>query len=296
MCHSFTAAVHTSRLITRMLLLGITLLTVAGSACSGGQPLLLRLVEARRLASDLHISFTKASEASSRAVLADTDDVSAAAAKEATDATAAAARTLGELESALTSLGYGAETDLLHAFRGRFDEFQTLDSEILALAVENTNLKAQRLSFGAGRELGEQVTAELQRFAAGGGPGVEAQVQALRADVYELLFLEARHNAEAEDAAMTALEGRSAELVSDARRRFARLKGTGSQATLDAALSFFDRLMAVHAEVIVLSRRNTNVRSLALTLGRQRVVAAECEVQLVSLQRALARHGSEATR
>ena len=39
----------------------------------------------------------------------------------------------------------------LETFTGRFDEYRRLDDEILPLAVENTNLKAQRLSFGPAR-------------------------------------------------------------------------------------------------------------------------------------------------
>ena len=37
-------------------------------------------------------------------------------------------------------------------FKARFDEYRRLDDEILPLAVENTNVKAQRLSFGPARE------------------------------------------------------------------------------------------------------------------------------------------------
>ncbi len=281
---------------TGRLLASLVILALASAACAGSQPVLLQLMEARRLASDLRTTFTKANEASNRAVLADTDDVSAAAAKEATDATAAAAGALKELQAKVQTLGYDAETQTLARFRARFEEFQKLDTEILTLAIENTNLKAQRLSFGAARELGEQIGRELGVFATGDPAELAAQAQAVRADVFELLFLQARHNAEAEDAAMTALEQHAAALADDARQRFARMQGKGNQAALDAALSLFTRFMATHDEVIALSRRNTNVRSLALTLGRKRVVAADCEAELATLQRSLEGHGSEATR
>ena len=281
---------------TGVLLAGLVVLALASAACAGSQPVLLQLMEARRLASDLRTTFTKANEASNRAGLADTDDVSAAAAKEAADATAAAAAALKELEAKVQALGYDAEGQILQRLRPRFEEFQKLDAEILSLAVENTNLKAQRLSFGAARELGEQIGRELEVSAAGGPAEFAAQAHAVRADVFELLFLQARHNAEAEDAAMTALEQHAATLAGDARQRFARMQGKGNQAALDAALSLFTRFMATHDEVIALSRRNTNVRSLALTLGRKRVVAADCEAELARLHQLLEGHGSEATR
>ena len=64
-------------------------------------------------------------------------------------------------------------------------------------------------------------------------------------------------------------------------------------ATAAAAL---DRFMAIHTEIFALSRRNTDVRSLALSLGRKRLVTAECETHLQALEEALAKHGFTATR
>lgn len=274
--------------------------TILAAACGQAPPVLRELMDARRLAGELHAAFLQASEASNRAVLADTDDVSAAAAKDAADARTIVAERLSRLEGVVTSLGYASETDMLGRFRTCFAEYQKLDGEILALAVENTNLKAQRLMFGAMREMADGTSAELlQVSGATTSAEVEAQVQGIRADVYELLFIEARHNAEADETAMTQLEERATALAADARARFARLtRGTAgpSASAGPAAASLFERLMATHDEVIALSRRNTNVRSLALTFGRARVVAADCVDTLRQLQDSLATHGSEATR
>ncbi len=270
---------------------------ILAAACGGAQPVLLELMEARRLASELRAAFLQANEASNRAVLADTDDVSAAAAKDASEARAVAGERLTSLEAVVTALGYAAETDILARFKTRFAEYQKLDAEILALAVENTNLKAQRLTFGAVREMADGIITELSQVgAAAKSADADAEVQAIRADLYELLFLEARHNAEADEAAMTQMEQRAAAVVADARARLARLPRAASAPALQAAASLFERLLLTHDEVIALSRRNTNVRSLALTFGRARVVAAECADALRLLQDSLATHGSEATR
>lgn len=271
----------------------VPVLTLAG--CGPSQPVLVRLMEARRLAASLQSDFTRANEASERAVLSDTDDVSASAARDAAGLTSSAATRLQELEAVVKGLGYTAELERLGAFRKRFEEFQTLEREILALAVENTNLKAQRLSFGAARELGEQIASELAPLRSATGEAAK-DAEAIRANVFELLFLEARHNAEAEDAEMSRLEARAGALVSETRTRLARLNGTAEAAQVRAASSLYERFVATHDEVISLSRRNTNVRSLALTLGRKRVVVADCEAELTALQQALAGHGSEATR
>ncbi|MGC4085404.1 MAG: hypothetical protein QM736_25600 [Vicinamibacterales bacterium] len=280
-------------------LTAVVAMIAIGAACNG-QPVLTRLMEARRLSAELRTSFARANEASTRAVLADTDDVSAATAKEATDATASVAETLTRLQTLVTSLGYDAEREALARFANRFAEFQKLDAEILTLAVENTNLKAQRLSFGAAREMGEAIAGELEKVAVGAPAETDAQAKAIRADLYELLFIQSRHIAEADDGVMTELEARSQTVIADARARLARLKGqtrrSDAIAALDAATSLFTRFVDTHDEIVALSRRNTNVRSLALILGRARVVVADCNVELNTIEQLLAGHGSEATR
>jgi hypothetical protein len=54
--------------------------------------------------------------------------------------------------------------------------------------------------------------------------------------------------------------------------------------------------MSIHKEIITLSRRNSDVRSLALSLGDKRKVTAECEAHLQALEDALAKHEFSATR
>ena len=65
---------------------------------------------------------------------------------------------------------------------------------------------------------------------------------------------------------------------------------------IEAATAALGRFQTTAAEVIRLSRRNSDVRSLALTLGRKRTVTALCEEQLRALDAALAKHQFAATR
>ncbi len=81
-----------------------------------------------------------------------------------------------------------------------------------------------------------------------------------------------------------ALEELRAELTSAGRRE------------LDAAGVALERFLAIDAEIIALSRRNSDVRSLALSLGRKRIVTAECEDQLRTLEDTLTKHDFNATR
>jgi hypothetical protein len=84
-----------------------------------------------------------------------------------------------------------------------------------------------------------------------------------------------------------------------ARKAVQALKSSlpaAAQANLTAAASALDRLIATNREIVVLSRRNSNVRSLALSLGKKRTVTAECDESLQALEDALAAHHFSATR
>ena len=118
-------------------------------------PFLTQLLEARRLTADLLVQFTKAADASNRAVMAYNDEGTAKAAREAEAAMQAVQADLLALQPILQKLRYAAERRHLEEFDRRFAEYRTLDSTILGLAVENTNLKAQTLSFGPAREAAE---------------------------------------------------------------------------------------------------------------------------------------------
>ena len=120
--------------------------------CTNPQTVLTQLLEARRLASELHVQFTRAAEAANRAVMADTDEASAAAADEARRARQLVERDVQALRAILESLRYGNDLRYLDGFNSRYEEYRRIDDEILPLAAENTNLKAQRLSFGPARE------------------------------------------------------------------------------------------------------------------------------------------------
>ena len=98
---------------------------------------------------------------------------------------------------------------------------------------------------------------------------------------------------------MTQLEGQMTASAVLARKALDELRSTLSSeaaSQLGAATAALDRFMSIHKEIITLSRRNSEVRSLALSLGRKRTVTAECEAHLQALAEALAKHEFTATR
>ncbi|HKE85743.1 MAG TPA: hypothetical protein VKB50_18410, partial [Vicinamibacterales bacterium] len=126
-----------------------------------------RLTEARRLSAELLIRFTQASNAANQAVMADTDEASVAFAKQAEESKQTVEKNAGLLRSLLQQLNYSDELGFLETFTKEFAAYRDLDGRILELAVENTNLKAQRLSFGEAQQAADAFTESLNAVANG---------------------------------------------------------------------------------------------------------------------------------
>ena len=278
-------------------------LMASATGCNANlETTLQRLMEAQRLSAAMLVEFTNAADAANRAVMAIDDESSGAFAREAAQATQAVGTARDALAPLLAALGYTAEAGLLGEFDAAFAEYRALDDTILGLAVENTNLKAQRMSFGAAREAADAFVKGMEGVQAT-APDDAWHVKALAASAVagmrEIQVLHAPHIAEADDAAMTRLETQMT--TADAAIRKA-LDGLGklvsreSQPQLAAAAAALSRFTTVHAEIIALSRRNSNVRSLALTLGQKRMLTATCEDALHALQASLAKRTVGGTR
>jgi hypothetical protein len=281
----------------------VGIIAACAPGCVGGDAALTQLMEARRLASELHVDFNKAAEASNRAVMSDADDTAQAAADEARTARGTIDRNLDALRQLLQSLGYRDDLDDLDAFALCYQDYRRADEEILPLAVENTNVKAQRLSFGPASDAADafgsaldravQMAESRQRW-----PSEALAAQAMR-ELRHIQVLHAPHIAEADLAAMDRLEQQMASAEKAARQAVAQLQTTlpaAAAPSLADARRALDRFNTIHQQLIGLSRRNSDVHSLALSLGRKRDTAARCEAALQALEAALAKHGFTATR
>jgi hypothetical protein len=272
-------------------------------SCSSTPSLVLTdQVEARRLGSDIRVQFTMAADAANRAVMADTDESSKAAAEEAVKSREQVERDVNALEPLLKRLGYTADLQSVDEFGKQFAEYKKLSDETLSLAVENTNLKAQRLSFTTAQAAVDAFRKALEALPPTARPADRSRVQALSAqaaaDALTIQVIQARHIAESDDQAMTRMEDQMALADRDARRALADLqplvpKGAPALTEANTALN---ELKTVNDQIVQLSRRNTNVRSLALALGQLHSLQAKCEAALQTLNDDLSRHEFKATR
>jgi hypothetical protein len=285
--------------VAAVLMRGLVILGLLPSLACSGKMLLTEQVEARQRASTVHVAFLAALEAAHRAVISPDDEEAKAAAKDAEHNLATIDQEIDTLAVNVRSLGYDEESRTLEAFKAKFAEYRTLEVDILTLAVENTNLKAQRLAFGDGGDAADAAIAALDRVAADNkAPNVRALAAAAARGVRDIQVLEPRHIAEADDTSMDRMEAAMTNAALKVRENLKalRLAANGSVGDVDEALAAFDRFMMAHDEVVLLSRRNSNVRSVAATLGRSRVLAAECEDLLHALEEALVAHQFKATR
>lgn len=280
----------------------VTLALVTG--CHGGaNAVLTDLMEARRLAADVRVQFNKASDASNRAVMADTDETSIAFAREAEQNKGLVKADTAALGPILRRLAQADEVKFLDNFATEFAEYEKLDRTILQLAVENTNLKAQRLSFGPVREAADTLRDSLGAVTASAATKDRCRVESLVAKavvaVREIQVIQAPHIAESDDDAMTHMEREMAAREATARNAMDAIRGLVDQRAQNHvadAVAAMTRFEGLSKDLVKLSRRNSNVRSLDLSLRKMPKLTAACDYSLRNLQDGLAAQAFTATR
>jgi hypothetical protein len=274
----------------------IVLLLVVQYYQGGGSPAESFELKARRvdLVERMRYSLAAASEAEKSAVLAVTDQDSRAFADQARAATAEVEHLRKTLGGLLAAGASQKEKDLLASFSRTFVDLQRVDRDLLALAVKNTNVKAFALAFGPAAQASKETDSALSRFEARHATSPQRTILLAAGAQAAALRLETRlapHIAEASDEKMDELE---ALMAGDDRQVRAALDGLGAQPELRAdpdlalARSSYARFSELRMQILALSRENTNVQSLAISLNQKRKVMAMCQDALYALQQEIA--------
>jgi len=282
----------------------------AGAALFAGVALIVFLLHAREDPAGLlalkawrlervqrmRIALTSASEAEKSAVMAVTDEESRAFADQARAASAAADQLRDELEKHLIAVRLQDELGLLARFAETFKELRVVDEELLDLAVRNSNLKAYRLAFGPAAEALAEMDSALSRImkeaASSDSPGakqVMLHASSAQGASLRIQALLAPHIAEETDARMDALEASMAREDSQVREHLDALAALPEPVSQEAerAASSYSRFTETRKEILKLSRENTNVRSLTMSLGRKRKLISVCQDALSALEQAI---------
>lgn len=250
-----------------------------------------RTSEARRLTATLQAEFAAAVSAADRAVVSTTSETSAREARTAAATRETLKHSVAELKQLLAALEFSDESRLLKDFADKFAGYEALDRSILTLALEKTNTKATHLAFGSGREAAQTCKQALKQIADKASGGSAWQTRALvaqaNAGLSEIQALEPRHIAEPNDQAMTGMEAEMQTAAASAREALAGLAmivGKDKVAPVAAELA---RFVEINSEIVALSRRNSDVRSLEMTLGQKRALVAACQESLGALAASL---------
>lgn len=245
----------------------------------------------------MRLSLAAASEAEKSAVMAITDEDSQAFADQARAASALVERRRRELEVLLQEGGTAGEEDVFSQFSRCFAELQRIDDDLLNLAVRNTNLKAYSLAFGSAAEAVKEMDAALSRIVAASANATSPEAKqvmllasAAQVGVMRMQALLPPHIAEEGVQRMDALEALMAKEDREVRKALAGLATVlkpGETSELEKAASSYARFGEIRAQILKLSRENTNVQSLAVSLNQKRRAMVVCQDALTALDQAI---------
>jgi hypothetical protein len=243
----------------------------------------------------MQVDLASASEAEKSAVLAITDQDSQTFADQARAASGKVEQERREVGELLTAGGTQGERELLAQVTAAFAEFQHVDNDLLALAVKNTNIKAYSLAFGPAATALKDMNAALARLVAANADSSEAkammplafgaQISALR-----IQTLLPPHIAEESDKKMDELEALMATEDTQVRKSLdglAALPRFSKDPELATATARYAEFSNTRTQILALSRENTNVRSLSISLNQKRKVMLVCQAALSALQQAI---------
>ncbi|HVM59395.1 MAG TPA: hypothetical protein VMV72_00880 [Verrucomicrobiae bacterium] len=264
---------------------------------TGQSPAELLALKARRVdaVEQMRLALASASEAEKSAVMAVTDEDSQKYADQARAATADVDRGRRVLGQLLDKGSNPREKELLAQFSNAFTNFLSIDKDLLDLAVKNTNIKAFNLAFGPAADAITEMDDALSRLVSKTATSPDARAivplaLGAQAAAWRIQALLPQHIAEESDAKMDTLEARMTADDQEVRRdldALAALPTLNGAADLVTATSAYARFSDVRAKIIPLSRENTNVRSLAISLDQKRKAMFLCQDALASLQQAI---------
>lgn len=254
-----------------------------------------------KLLASLHIRLLETIEAEKNAVLADSSDASesfAAAGRQAAE------RLEDERKQLEALLQPSRQLDVMNEFNTCWAQFRKLNDTILVLATQITNVKARQLSIAKCSIEMTTFEQSLRQVIALGTTG--NSLDEIVVPAYEALTgglgiyaRHERHIEELDEATMDQIERLIESDDAAVKAAFIELQAVpalSGNADLRDAMAAYSRFMTLTAEVLRLSRLNTNPKSAALSLGRNRLVAAQCQGILVALETAVAAERADATR
>ncbi len=279
---------------------GATLaLALALHGCSA-EPAALQRERKLELLHQLQGHLEASVEAEKSAVLAATDDEARAFTQESKQAAAQFEATETALRGQLERDPRTPQLDALRAVDASWGEVKAIDAKLLPMLAENTNRAAAQLAAGHATQMLERLITSLEAIeAATSSPEqLRALSKAKAAALWNQALL-APHIASPLDAEMTALEAR---FRADAAVVDATLAGlekdcpAKAKEALATAKEAWSAYQGDTSKIIELSRANSNVHALDLSVHEKRQAVHRAEAALDALSAAIAGDTSRAAR
>jgi hypothetical protein len=252
------------------------------------------------LLSTMRSHLLEAIEAEKNAVLAINDEASEGFAAQARQAADGVESSRKEIESIIHQEKLPQETEMINEFNACWAQYRKLDETILDLAIQNTNLKAQKISATECAQELEHFEESLNRLIQQNthvnqcNEAVMLSYKALTASL-KIFALHKPHIEEADDQEMDKIEQSIKSYNESARKALGSLRsiaGLSGKEDLKNAETAYERFMNLNGEVLRLSRMNTNIKSAELSLGKKRLISSQCQEILSSLQKTIQAQGN----
>jgi hypothetical protein len=244
----------------------------------------------------MRAALLSASDAEKSAVMATTDEESQAFADQSRAASTVVEQRRDELAKLLETGGTAKERDLLSEFSRALTECEHIDRELLELSVKNTNLKAYGLDFGPATDALASMDRALSRTLSESASSTHPEARQVmllaagaQSGAWRIQALIPPHIIEESDAKMDQLEARMANEDRNVRSDLAGLAALLGPAdpVLAAATAEYTRFTELKTTILELSRQNTNVKSLIISLNQKRKAVQLCEDALAALEQAI---------
>lgn len=268
------------------------------------EPVYVKDVKKVRLVSEMRVNLNASVEAEKSAVLAETDEASRAYADRAQQLSTAVENASLELGVLIESEKTGREVDLYREFSTCWERFRQIDQELLPLSVLNTNLKAYALSYDSAQTALKQLERSLYALM-NSDDSKDTACRIIRLTQRSLIAalkihaLQSPHIAESRPEIMdeieTTIQTQDA-LIRRSLDALSFLMNSKSKPQIDAAKAAYAEFWRINTEVMKLSRQNSNVLSLALSLDQKRKVTVQCQEALAALEEAVQSKVYKATR
>ena len=262
--------------------------------------------QSSKIASQMKINLLKSVEFEKSAVMAVTDEDSSKFVDQSRKASDAVKSGYIELKDLITTEGIQEELRLIKELGDCLDDFREIDKELLNLSVKNTNIKAANLSYTKSAESMdrfEQALRKLTEIQSNNMTDLRITKAAFRAmtAAFRIYSLQPPHINEDQDKEMDQIESTMRTHEEQVKRSLNEISllvakhKEGRNLIKNASMAFAD-FTNVNKEIIGLSRMNSNVKSLQLSLGKKLQATSQCEKLLDSIQDTIQRRKIEATK